>query len=241
MNEANLDQAIEELVTASHILAAQGIVDGFGHVSIRHPHDSARFLIARSMAPALVTAKDIMQLDLHGAPCDGDERRPFLERFIHAAVYAARDDVGAVVHSHSPSVIPFGVVRSSPLQPVFHMAGFLGGPAPIFEIRDAGGDDTDMLVRDEPLGQALATTLGEHAAVLMRGHGSTTVGAHVREAVFNAVYLETNARIQAAAMQLGEVTFLNPVEAKNTAAAQRGQIDRAWDLWCRDISVRQSG
>ena len=228
-----MDEAIEELVKASHILAAQGIVDGFGHVSMRHPHDSGRFLIARSMAPALVGPADIMQLDLHGDPCDGDQRRPFLERFIHAAIYAARPDVGAVVHSHSPSVIPFGVVPSCPLRPVFHMAGFLGGAAPIFEIRDAGGDATDMLVRDEPLGQALAATLGEHAAVLMRGHGSTTVGAHVREAVFNAVYLETNARIQAAAMQLGEVTFLNPAEAANTAEAQRGQIDRAWDLWCR--------
>ncbi len=233
-----MDIAINELVQASHILAAQGIVDGFGHVSMRHPEDRTRFLIARSMAPALVTADDIMQLDLHGNPCDGDQRRPFLERFIHAAIYAAREDVGAVVHSHSPSVIPFGVVRSTPLRPVFHMAGFLGSDAPIFEIRDAGGEATDMLVRDEPLGQALAATLGEHSAVLMRGHGSTTIGAHVREAVFNAVYLETNARIQAAAMQLGEVTFLNRAEADNTAAAQRGQIDRAWDLWCRDISAR---
>ncbi len=228
----NIDAALNELVQASHILAAQGIVDGFGHVSMRHPHNRTRFLMARSMAPALVTAPDIMQLDLHGDPCDGDQRRPFLERFIHAAnLCRARG-----CPSHLPSVTPFGVLHSCPLRPVFHIAGFLGDEAAIFEIRDAGGDATDMLVRDEPLGQALAATLGDRPAVLMRVHGSTTVGTQLREAVFNVAYLETNARIQAATMQLGEVTFLNRAEADNTAAAQREQIDRAWDLWCRDIA-----
>jgi ribulose-5-phosphate 4-epimerase/fuculose-1-phosphate aldolase len=225
---------IDDLVLANHILYARGVVDGFGHVSVRDSEHPERFLLARNMAPALVTAADIMAFALDGTPLDGDPRAPYLERFIHGSIYRARPDVGAVVHSHSPAVIPFGLVPSAPLRPAFHMASFLPAEAPVFEIRDAAGPDNDMLIRDEPLGAALARSLGSGPVVLMRGHGSTTVGRDVHEAVFRAVYTEANARIQADAMYLGPVTFLSDQEARRSSASNAGQIARAWDLWSRE-------
>ena len=224
------------LVQASRILALKGIVDGFGHVSARHPENAEIFLISRSMAPALVTEEDIMTVAIDGTVRGSDNRRPFLERFIHASIYAARSDVGAVVHSHSPAVIPFGVVKGAPLRPVCHMAGFLPQQTPVFEIREVAGDASDMLVRTPDVADALAQRLGPEPVILMRGHGSTTVGHDLREAVFRAIYLEVNARIQLEALRLGAVTYLNASEAANVAAANAGQLDRAWDLWCRELN-----
>jgi HCOMODA/2-hydroxy-3-carboxy-muconic semialdehyde decarboxylase len=132
-------------------------------------------------------------------------------------------------------VIPFGLVRTLPLRPVFHMASFLGGPIPVFEIRDAAGPESDMLVRDEPLGNALAASIGEHPAVLMRGHGATIVGANVRQAVFRAIYTAQNALLQAEASRLGDVTYMNEREAANSAVSNAGQIERAWSLWKREV------
>lgn len=223
-----------ELVLANHILADRQVVDGFGHVSVRNPDDPSLFLISRSMAPALVTEADLMMVDHDGVP--HDSRPAFLERFIHGAVYRARPDVAAVVHSHSPSVIPFGIVPGVPLLPSYHMAGFLGGGAPVFEIRDTTGDGSDMLIRSLALGTALAETLGGEAAVLMRGHGSTVVGATLRQAVFRAVYLEVAARVQLQAAALGPAIFLSPAEAAAAAAANDGQIDRAWEVWAAAVS-----
>jgi HCOMODA/2-hydroxy-3-carboxy-muconic semialdehyde decarboxylase len=227
---------IDDLVLANRILYDLGVVDGFGHVSVRHDRHPDRFLLARNMAPALVRAEDVMTFALDGTALD-DSRQPYLERFIHGSIYRARPDVGAVVHSHSASVIPFGVVPSVPLRPVFHMASFLRGPAPVFEIRDAAGPDNDMLVRDEALGDALARTLGDATFVLMRGHGSTTVGRNVREAVFRAVYAEANARAQAEALRFGPVTYLSDEEALRSAESNAGQIERAWELWSRNVCV----
>jgi HCOMODA/2-hydroxy-3-carboxy-muconic semialdehyde decarboxylase len=226
---------IDDLVLANRILYHLGVVDGFGHVSVRDQRDSERFLLARNMAPALVTADDVMTFALDGSPV-GDDRVPYLERFIHGSIYRARPDVGAVVHSHSASVIPFGVVSGVAMRPVFHMASFLRGAVPVFEIRDAAGDDNDMLVRDEALGDALARSLGDSSVVLMRGHGSTAVGRDVREAVFRAVYTEANARVQADAMRLGAPTFLSEREALRSSESNAGQIARAWDLWSRTVS-----
>jgi len=225
------------LVQASHILARKQVLDGFGHVSARHPERPDQFLIARSIAPALVGADDIMTLDLSGQPCDGDQRKPFLERFIHAAIYQARPDIGSVVHSHSPAVIPFGVVPSAPLRPICHTAGFIIDQAPVFEIRETAGEASDMLIRSPQLGTALAQKLGSHSVVLMRGHGSTAVGPDIRLAVYRAVYLEVNARIQSEAMRLGPVTYLNPAEAANIDAVNSSQIERSWNLWCREIAA----
>jgi HCOMODA/2-hydroxy-3-carboxy-muconic semialdehyde decarboxylase len=220
---------VEDLVYANRILYDQGVLDGFGHVSMRDPRNPERFLLSRSMAPALVTAADILAYDRDGAPLAAAGRRVYLERFIHAAIYRARPDVNAIVHSHSPSVIPFGVTGTS-LRPVYHMSAFLGAGVPVFDIRDVAGA-TDMLVSDNRLGDALAKSLGDRTAVLLRGHGAVNVGASVQQAVFRAVYTETNARLQAEAMRLGTVTYLSPEEAAKAAAAVDGQLARAWDLW----------
>lgn len=228
---------IAELVLANRILFRQGVVDGFGHVSARHDRDPGRFLLARSMAPALVTPGDIMEFDLDSAPLAPRGRTPYLERFIHGEVYRARPDVMAVVHSHSPAVIPFGV-STVPLRAVSHMGGFLGAGAPVFEIRDAVGPASDMLIRDRPLGAALARSLGAAPVALMRGHGSIAVGVSIRHAVFRAVYTEMNARIAAEALRLGPVTWLTDAEAANVAAANDGQVNRAWDLWAMDAAPR---
>jgi ribulose-5-phosphate 4-epimerase/fuculose-1-phosphate aldolase len=225
---------IGDLVSANHILFRHGIVDAFGHVSVRDGRRPGRFFLARNMAPALVAAGDVMAFGLDGTPEAGDERPPYLERFIHGSIYRARPDVGAVVHSHAAAVIPFGVVRRVALRPVFHMSSFLGGPVPVFEIREAAGPDNDLMVRDERLGDALAVVLGSGPAVLMRGHGATVVGADVRQAVFRAIYTSANAGLQAEAMRLGEVTFLSDEETARSAVTNAGQVERAWSLWRRE-------
>ena len=233
--------SLEDLVLANRVLYARGIVDGFGHVSVRDPRDPERFFLARNMAPALVEVEDVMTFALDGTPL-GDPRTPYLERFIHGSIYRVRPDVAAVVHSHAPAIIPFGLVREAVFQPVYHMASFLRGPVPVFEIRDAAGPDNDLLIRDQQLGDALARALGPHATVLMRGHGSTTVGTSLPEAVFRAVYAEANARILADALRLGTPTPLSETEAARSSESNAGQIARAWELWTREIaSERPSG
>jgi ribulose-5-phosphate 4-epimerase/fuculose-1-phosphate aldolase len=229
---------IQELVDANHILFDQGVVDGFGHVSARHPDRPDRFLFARSMAPALVTEKDVLEFDSEGAPVEKGGPPPYLERFIHSEIYRRRADVSAVVHSHSPSVVPFGVVKAAKLQPMFHMCGFLGPRTPVFEIRDFAGDGSDLLISNKQLGASLAQTLGEGVAVLMRGHGSTVVGSSLRQAVFRAVYTEVGARLQTEAMRLGPVTFLSEEETAATTRTIGTQIDRSWFLWLKAARTR---
>jgi len=225
-------ELIDDLVAANRILADQGVLDGFGHVSARHDKDPNLFLLARSMASALVTATDIMTFDFDGNPIDPRGRTAYLERFIHSEIYKAHPGVRAVVHSHSPAVIPFGVVGVA-LRPIFHLGGFLGAGVPVFEIRDAGGETTDMLVRNPELGAALARTLGRAPVGLMRGHGDVVVGRSVREAVFRAVYTEVNARLQSEALRLGQgqVVFLNEEEARRAAETNSAQVGRPWELW----------
>ena len=227
---------VQDLVDANHILFHLGVVDGFGHVSIRHPGDPGLFIISRSMAPALVTESDLMCIRLDGRPISKNAPAPYLERFIHGEIYRARLDVLAVVHSHSAAVIPFGVVPGVPLRPVSHMGGFIGEGAPVFEIRNTAGPNNDMLVRNNELGAALAQTLGRHNIVLMRGHGSTVVGTlNVRQAVYRAVYAETNARLQSEALRLGSPIYLTAAEAAGAAQANDNQQDRAWNLWKREV------
>jgi len=227
---------VDRVALANRILYDQGVVDAFGHVSVRHDASAEHFLLARNMAPALVGSSDILTFDLDGEALDADGRRVYLERFIHGEIYRARHDVNAVVHSHSPSVIPFAATRTA-LRPVYHMSGFLGSGSPIFEIRDVAGD-TDLLIRSRSLGRALATALGDHSIVLMRGHGSTVVGATVEQAVYRAVYAEMNARLQAQALLLGDVTYLNDREAALAAASNDTQIARVWELWERRVTAQ---
>lgn len=221
--------AIEDLVTANRILAERGIIDAYGHVSIRHPGNPNRYLMARAVAPALVTADDVMEFDLDSNPVDQRGRPMFVERFIHGEVYKARPDVNGVVHTHSMGVIPFSVTQT-PLKPVIHTAGFLYVGVPVWEIRDAGGV-TDMLVSNPKLGQALAATLGDKPVALMRGHGDVVVGPDVRVAVARAVYTDENARMQAVALSLGgPVNYISAAEGARIGEKDQGRA-RAWELW----------
>ena len=229
---------IDDLVSANHILFKEGVVDGFGHVSVRDERDSERFLLSRSIAPATVTARDVMEFGMDGEPLNARGRRPYLERFIHSEIYRLRPDVVAVVHSHSPALIPFGITGTS-LRPVFHMSGFLGSATPIFEIREAGGPATDMLIRDRKLGAALARKLGTAPFALMRGHGSVAVGATLKQVVFRSIYAEVNARLQSEALRLGTITYLNDAEAANAARTNDSVIDRPWGLWKARVTSRR--
>jgi HCOMODA/2-hydroxy-3-carboxy-muconic semialdehyde decarboxylase len=224
---------ITDLVYANRILYDQGVLDGFGHVSVRNPNNPSHFFLSRSMAPALVTVNDIVEYDAQGEPVKPGSPNGYLERYIHAAVYRARPDVNSVVHSHSAAILPFGLT-GTPLRPVYHMSGFLGSGVPVFDIRDASGQ-TDMLISSNKLGDDLAKVLGDHVVVLMRGHGSVAVGKSIQEAVFRAVYAEVNSRIQMDAMKLGDVKYLSKEEAAMAAATVGAQIGRSWDLWKRRI------
>ena len=223
---------LDDLVAANRILYDQGVVDGFGHVSVRHDKDPNRYLLSRSMAPALVTRDDILEYELNSSPVQARGRTSYLERFIHGELYKARPDVMAIVHSHSPAAIPFANT-AVPLRPMNHIAGFLGTGVPVFEIRDSAGPATDMLIRNATLGQSLAATMGNHSVVLMRGHGSVAAAQSIRHVVFRAVYTEVNARMQAEAMKLGSPTFLNSEEAAAAAKTNDALVDRPWDLWKR--------
>ncbi|HYN14858.1 MAG TPA: class II aldolase/adducin family protein [Terriglobales bacterium] len=223
---------IDDLVAANRILAQQGILDGYGHASVRHDAARDRYLLSRSLAPALVTAADIQVYDLDSNALDPAARPCFIERFIHGEVYRARPDVHAVVHSHAPSLIPFGVTGTA-LRPLYHMTAFVGEGVPVFEIRKPRGNDPKMLmlVHNPALGRSLAETLGSKPAVLMRGHGAVIVGASLPQVVGRSVYLALNATLQAQAMALGgSINYLDPQEAREEIP---DNYQRAWDLWKR--------
>jgi ribulose-5-phosphate 4-epimerase/fuculose-1-phosphate aldolase len=222
---------LEDLVAANRILADQGVLDGFGHVSIRHPEDPNRYLLSRNLAPELVTAADILEYDLDSNPIDAKSQRTFLERFIHGEVYKARPDVQAVIHSHSPSVVPFGISTHG-LKSVFHMSGFLAAGVPNWDIREAVGGPSNMLVTSIDLGKALAAKLGDSPVALMRGHGNVVVGPNLKIGVYRAVYTEVNARLQLQAQGLGEpLNYLTPLEGKMADQTIMTQIERPWQLW----------
>jgi ribulose-5-phosphate 4-epimerase/fuculose-1-phosphate aldolase len=224
---------LEDLVAANRILAMQGVLDAYGHVSVRSPSDASRFYMSRSLAPQLVTADDVQEYGAGSEPL-GDARKPYLERFLHGEIYRSRADVMAIVHSHSDSVIPFGISRTA-LRPVYHMASFLWSGAPVFDIREVR-EDNDLLIRDRPLGEALARSLGPCNCVLMRGHGMTVVGDSIPEAVFRAIYTEMNARLQLNAQRLeGPLTFLSDAEGANATKSNRGTIERPWELWKKKV------
>jgi len=221
---------IEDLVAGSRILALHEVLDAYGHISARSDRRPDRFIMSRSRAPALVTAADLMELDPDSEPAAGDARKGFIERYIHGEIYRSRPDVMAVVHSHSASVIPFGATRTR-LRPIYHMASFLWSGAPVFEIRKQS-EENDLLIRDRPLGKALAETLGGCTCVLMRGHGMTVVADSIPAVVFRAIYTEMNARLQIQAMQLeGPIEFLSDVEGRRSWAANSGTLERPWELW----------
>ena len=226
---------IDDLVSANHILYKEGVVDGFGHVSVRDERNPERFLLARSIAPATVSARDVMEFGIDGEPLNPRGRKPYLERYIHSEIYRARPDVVAIVHSHSPALIPFGITGTS-LKPVYHMSGFLGSATPIFEIRDAGGPATDMLIRDRKLGAALARTLGAAPFALMRGHGSVAVGGDV-EAGGLPRDLRGSERAPAGRGHAARHGHLPERRRRppNASRTNDGVIDRPWALWKNSV------
>jgi len=227
---------IADLAAASRILAERGVVDAFGHISHRHPDTPDRYFMSRSMAPALVTPNDIIEYSLDSDPCDANGRDSFLERFIHGEIYKARPDIKSIVHSHSPSVIPFGLVDTK-IQAMFHNAAFLAAGVPVFDISEKFGA-TDMLVRDGAKGVAFAETLGDKDIALMRAHGSVACGSTLQTAVFRAVYTEVNARVQHWTMALGgggPMAALSEEEGRLAEVPNQGACMRAWDLWRRHV------
>ncbi len=230
-------QLIDDLVAANRILADQGVLDGWGHVSVRHPLDPNRYLLSRSRAPELVTADDIMEFDLDSNPVDAKGRDLYSERFIHGEIYKTRPDVMAVVHSHAPALIPFGITKT-PLQPVYHRSAFISAGVPVFEIRERGGM-TDMLIRDRALGHALADALGDHPAALMRGHGAVIVGPSIQRVVGRSIFLPLSATLQLQAAALGgQVTYLDAEEARKIEAREGYGLARSWEAWKRKAMAK---
>jgi HCOMODA/2-hydroxy-3-carboxy-muconic semialdehyde decarboxylase len=223
---------IEDLVVSYRTLAEEGVIDAYGHVSVRSEKDPHRYLMARQLAPELVTETDILEFDLDSKPIDPRDRKFYNERFIHGEIYKARPDVMAVVHNHAPAVVPFSCTSRAALKPIFHMSAFIGLGVPNWDIRDAQ-KGSDMLVRTPKLGESLAKKLGKYPAVLMRGHGSTCVGENLQRAVGRSVYLELNARMQFQAIVLaGPRGRINFMDAKEVAANVSWQnYDRSWNLW----------
>ncbi len=234
LGAAPASSQIDDLVAADRILASHEIFDAYGHVSVRSEKNPQHYFMSRSLAPDLVTARDILEYDLDSNVIAAPGAGLFLERFIHGEVYKARPDVKAVVHCHTPSLIPFGAT-DVPLRPMFGLAGFIAEGIPVFEIRKTAGM-TDLLIRDAARGRALAQTLGSKPAVLMRGHGAVVTGASLPIVVGRCIYLDMNARVQAQAMALSKnVTYLTAEEGKISVA---DDYRRAWELWRRQAMAK---
>ena len=230
----NLDSLIQDLVIANRILAREEVVDAYGHVSLRHPDNPDHFLIARSLAPDLVGPEDIVELDLDGHPVGGDTRQLYLERFIHAAIFAARPEVMAVVHAHAEDILPFSIAAATKLRPVIHAGSFIGPEVPVWDIADSFGD-TNLLVTNIEQGRDLAKCLGRNSVALMRGHGFASAARSLIEVVRLSVYLPRNARALMRAKQLGgEIKYLSQgeIDARNRGySPYSAETWRTWEYW----------
>lgn len=230
-----VDVLIEDLVTANKILANEGVVDAFGHISVRHPDNPDRYLLARARTPQCIEASDIMEFELDGTPIDPGGRSLYLERYIHGAIYEAHHQVNCVVHSHSHSVVPFGVGGES-IRPLLHNCAVIGPQVPIWDSRDKFGD-TDLLVSNMTMGRDLAQFMQTCPTCLMRGHGAVVSGRSLRSAVFTAIALHTSAELQAQSSRFKTIKFLSPGEIEKIMAMfdaleAKGGGDRAWEYWC---------
>lgn len=226
-----LVEAMRDVVVANRILAHEGVVDAFGHVSVRHPENPGRYIMSRSRSPELVTLDDVMEFTLDGEAIDPRGRAMYAERYIHGAIFERRPEVMSVVHNHSHAVIPFGVT-AVPLRPVFHVGAMIGADIPVWDIHDNFGD-TNLLVVNMEQGRDLAATLGENRVALMRGHGCAVAGRTVQEAVMTSIYLQVNANLQMAAMTMGEVAYLSPGEIGQCVELFAGELSvtRAWEYF----------
>lgn len=230
------DRAVlEDLAAASRILVDQGVFDAAGHVSMRHPQRPDRFLMSRSLAPELVTADDIMEFTLAGDPVSAGDRRPFIERFLHAGIYAKRADVMAVAHGHSAAVIPFGLVHT-PMRATYHNAAFLAAGVPVFDIRERFGA-TDIVISSAEKGAALADALGDKHVLLLRAHGFVAVAPTLQDAVFRAIFTEVSARVQLQAATLGgPMAALDEEEGRKADAINLATVGRSWELWKKRVT-----
>lgn len=238
MPEVNSTHATlyEELVVATKILLHEGIMDTFGHISVRDPHDPESFFLAERLAPSMITKDDILRFDLDGETTDN--RPSYLERYIHSEIYKARPDVQCVLHTHSPAVLPYCFV-DTPLRPVTHMGAFMGESVPVYEIRDKRGDETDLFGGSRDVCADIAESLGQQTVVLMARHGVVNVGNSVREVVFRAFYLEQEAAALTAGLQVGTVKYLSPGEVTTAGKLVGAQIDRGWNHWSQRL--REAG
>jgi len=229
-----VDRAVvEDLAAASRILVDQGVFDAAGHVSMRHPERPERFLMSRSLAPQLVTADDIMEFTLDCAPCD-DDRKPFIERFLHGGIYRKRADVMAIAHGHSAAVIPFGLV-STPMRATYHNAAFLAAGVPVFDIRTRFGA-TDIVISNADRAAALAEALGDKHVLLLRAHGFVAVAPNIESAVFRAIFTEVSARVQLQAAVLGgDIAALDADEGRQADAINLATVGRSWELWKKRV------
>jgi HCOMODA/2-hydroxy-3-carboxy-muconic semialdehyde decarboxylase len=230
-------QALRDLVVANRILANEGVVDAYGHVSMRHPNEPDRYLMSCSRSPELVTIDDIMEFNLDGTPLRGDTRLPYVERHIHGAIYERRPDINAAVHSHAEDTLPFGIAPT-PLRPVIHSGGFMGEAAPIWDIRDKFGD-TNLLVTNMEQGRDLAQSLGAGKLTLMRGHGFAAAGTALQDVVRISVYIPKNARVLQKALALGGAKYLSPGEIEKRLAINPVGMEtaRAWEYWATRAGV----
>lgn len=231
----DLETLLRDLVIANRILAHEGIVDALGHVSIRHPHNPNRFFLACQRSPELITLDDLIEYDLECNPVDLKGRPQYSERPIHGAIYEARPDVNAVVHSHAHEIIPFGLVKEVPLRPVVIFAASLGTTVPVWDMRDSFGE-TNMLVTKMVQGRDFAKALGPHRTSLMRGHGCVAVGPNVYEAVYTVINMKSNAKLQSEALALGNVIYMTPQEIVETLKYTdntHGPKSRPWEYWKR--------
>ena len=235
----SLADLLRDLAVANRIVANEGILDAFGHISMRHPTNHKRYFLSRSRAPALVQAVDIQEYDLDSNPVRQTELRPYMERVIHGEIYKARPDVNAVCHHHAPSIMPL-VIAGVPLVPVFHLGAAMGQRAPFWDSRDEFGD-TNLLVAKPEEGASLARALGSHSVVLMRRHGATVVGGGLRELVFRTIYSSRNAESQLAAQALGTVSPLTDGEAKMAGQLNLapGPLTRAYEVWEKRLADRE--
>ena len=237
---SSYDDIVRDLVIANRILAKEEVVDAYGHVSIRHPDNPNRFLIARSVAPDLVGIEDIVELGLDGQPVRDEKRTLYLERFIHAAIFAARPDIMAVVHAHAEDTLPFGIADATKLRPVIHSGSFIGAEVPVWDIADNFGE-TNLLVTNIEQGRDLANCLGGNNVALMRGHGFAAAGRSLIEVVRMSVYLPRNARALIRAKQLGGgIKYLSQgeIDARNRGYSPYStETWRAWEYWANKAGV----
>ena len=235
---SELEQAFHDLVIANRILAHQGVVDAYGHVSMRHPTNPERFLLSRSRSPELVEERDIMEFTLDGKVVGDDRRPPYLERFIHGGLYEARPDVNGVVHSHAEETLPFGI-SETPLKAVIHVASSIGATVPVWDIAEKFGDNTNLLVVNQEQGRDLAKRIAQGRVALMRGHGFAAAGATIQDVVRLSVYLPVNARVMSAAMTMGKFKPLaqGELESRGHFNPKAPESFRAWEYWARRAGV----